>query len=78
MLLHFYYFRQIFDASDLTSHDNMCLWPGLAAGRIDVTFIVVGWKNLPATGMNICRGHCHTQSEIRPEGHVCVYVYVCV
>ena len=72
MLLHTDYFRQIFDVSDLTSHDNMCLWPGWAVGRLDVTLITAGWRNLLATGRDDCGGHCHTQSEVRPEG--CVYV----
>lgn len=74
MLLKADYFREIFDVSDLTFHDNTCLRPGLAVGRLDVTFIMVGWKNLPATGGDDCRGHCHTQSEVRPEGRVCICI----
>lgn len=75
MLLHIGYFRQFFDTSNLTLHDNMCLWPGWVVGRLDVTLITVGWRDLLATGMNGCGGHCHTQSEVRPEACVCLYVY---
>ncbi len=75
MLLHADYFRQIFDVSNLTLHDNMCLWPGWLVGRLDVTLITVGCRNLLATGRDDCRGHCHTQSEVRLEG---VSVCVCV
>lgn len=53
----------------------MCLWPGWVVGRLDVTLITVGWRNLLATGMDSCGGHCHTQSEVRPEGRVFVYVH---
>lgn len=73
MLLHTDYFRQIFDVTNLTLHDNMCLRLGWAVGRLDVTLITVGWRNLLATGRDGCGGHCHTQSEVRPEGCVCVY-----
>lgn len=78
-----HYFRQNFDVSNLTLHDNTCLWWGLAVGCLDVTFIAVGWKNLLATGMDDCGGHCHTQSQVRPLGCVymlcvCARVFVCV
>lgn len=71
-----HYFRQNFDVSNLTLHDNTCLWWDLAVGCLDVTFIAVGWKNLLATGPDHCGGHCHTQSEVRPQG--CVYILFCV
>lgn len=75
MLLHTDYFRQLFDISDLTLHDNMCLWPGWVVVCLDVTLIAVGWRNLLATGRDGCGGHCHTQSEVRPEGCVCMSFY---
>lgn len=40
--------------------------------RLDVTLITAGWRNLLATGMDSCGGHCHTQSQVRPEGCVCI------
>lgn len=76
-----HYFRQNFDVSNLTLHDNTCLWWGLAVGCLDVTFIAVGWKNLLATGMDDCGGHCHTQSQVRPLGcayMLCVCTRACV
>lgn len=42
ILFHTDYLRQIIDVSKLTSYDNMCLWPGWAVERPDVTFIAAG------------------------------------
>lgn len=71
------YFRQNLDASGLTLHDNTCLRWGLAAGYLDVTFIVVGWKKLLATGADGCGGPLsHT---VRSQAtRVCVHSVLCV
>lgn len=51
----------------------LCLWLAGSAegGRAgwqwhDVTLITDGWRGLLASGTDSCRGHCHTQSGVRP------------
>lgn len=63
----------------LTLHDNTCLWLDWMVGWLDVTLITSDWWGLEATGRDDCRGHCHIQSQVRPEGSVCVLnVFMCV